>query len=112
MSLNKQQPWMATLDCADPSLLVDRRNQSASPLQALAQRNNPLIIVMARHFAERVESAVPANSDEQLRLAYRLAIQRDPEPRELEALRAYREEHGMANTCRWILNLNEFVFVD
>ena len=31
---------------------------------------------------------------------------------EREALRAYAEEHGLANLCRLIFNLNEFVFVE
>ena len=31
---------------------------------------------------------------------------------ELKALTNYAKKHGMANTCRAILNLNEFVFVD
>ena len=52
---SQQQPWMAALDCADPSLLVDKRNQTITPLQALAQLNNQLMVVMAKHFAARLE---------------------------------------------------------
>lgn len=107
---SQQQPWMATLDCADPSLLVDKRNQSISPLQALALLNNDLVLVMARHFAERVQSAgdVPA----QVKLAFRLAVQRLPSETELNQLVNYAKDQGMVNTCRVLLNLNEFVFID
>jgi mono/diheme cytochrome c family protein len=107
---SQQQPWMATLDCADPSLLVDKRNQSISPLQALALLNNDLVLVMAKHFAERVQSAgdVPA----QVKLAFRLAVQRSPSEIELNQLVIYAKEQGMVNTCRVLLNLNEFVFID
>ncbi|HWA97472.1 MAG TPA: DUF1553 domain-containing protein, partial [Pirellulales bacterium] len=108
---SKQQPWMATMDCADPSMLVDKRNQTITPLQALAQMNNQFVLVMARHFAERVERD-GGTLDEQVARAVRLAVQRPPTPDELRQLVDYAGVHGMANTCRILLNLNEFVFVD
>jgi hypothetical protein len=30
---SQQQPWMSAMDCADPSMLVDKRNQTITPLQ-------------------------------------------------------------------------------
>jgi hypothetical protein len=107
---SQQQPWMAALDCADPSLLVEKRNQSLSPLQALALLNNDLVLVMAKHFAERVRGA--GDLTQQVRLAFRLALQREPAATELQALVENARELGLDNTCRVLLNLNEFVFVD
>ncbi len=107
---SQQQPWMATMDCADPSMLVDKRNQSISPLQALALLNNQLMVAMAKHFAARVEKAGDAPA--QISEAFRLALARSPSDAELQSLVAYAKQHGMANACRVILNLNEFVFVD
>ena len=37
---------------------------------------------------------------------------REPSKTESEQLTAYAKKHGLANACRVILNLNEFVFVD
>ena len=53
-------------------------------------------------------------SDEtgQVRAAFRLALGRSPNPVELDDLVAYARTYGLANVCRVILNLNEFVFVD
>ena len=73
LARSQQQPWMAALDCADPSILVDRRNQTITPLQALAQLNNQLMVVMAKHFAARVEKA------DGIKQAIRLAFQRPPD---------------------------------
>jgi len=103
-------PFMATLDCADPSQQVARRNQTITPLQALALLNNKFMVRMAEHFATRVKDAgdLPA----QIRLAVQLALGRDPSDAEIKAFGAYAREHGMANTCRVILNANEFVFID
>jgi hypothetical protein len=105
------QPFMATLDCADPSLQVDKRNETITPLQALALMNNQLTLVMAKHFAERL-AAHSHNPSEQVTLAFRLAFAREPTADELTVLADYLKQHGLANACRVILNLNEFVYVD
>jgi hypothetical protein len=111
---SKQQPWMASLDCADPSLLVDKRNQTVTPLQALAQMNNQLMIAMSVHFAERVEkeSGPDASLQNKIERAFSIALQRNPEPEESKALMDYAQAHGMANACRLLINVNEFVFFD
>jgi hypothetical protein len=108
---SKQQPFMAALDCADPSLAVDKRNETLTPQQALALMNNKLAVAMAKHFAERVEKLAP-DAAGRVTAAVRLALGRNPTAKEREALTAYATEHGLANACRVILNLNEFVFVD
>ncbi len=108
---SQQQPWMAALDCADPSMMVEKRNQTITPLQALAQLNNQLMVVMARHFAERVETAGP-DPESRVAAAFRLAVQRDPDATEREALTEYARTHGLANACRLLINLNEFSFID
>ena len=108
---SQPQPFMAVLDCADPSMSVDKRNQTITPLQALAQMNNQLILAMAKHFARRVDAA-GADLPAKITAAFRLAIARPPTPTERDALVAHAERHGLANVCRLILNLNEFAFVD
>jgi hypothetical protein len=94
---------MTVLDCADPSMRVDKRNESLSPLQALAMMNNGLTVTMAKHFAVHAGS---------VRRAFQLALARDPKPDELAALEAYAKREGLENACRVILNLNEFSFID
>ena len=108
---SKQQPFMAALDCADPSLAVDKRNETLSPQQALALLNNKLAVAMAKHFAERVEKLASDDAG-RVTAAFRLALGRDPTAKERDALTAYVCDFGLANGCRVLLNLNEFVFVD
>ncbi len=105
------QPFLTTMDCADPSLLVDKRNQTVTPLQALSLLNNQLMVVMAKHFAARVER-MGAGLEQQVTAAFRLALGRPPNADELIGMVAYVRRHGLANGCRVILNLNEFVFMD
>ncbi|HWG41770.1 MAG TPA: DUF1553 domain-containing protein [Gemmataceae bacterium] len=104
-------PFMETLDCPDPSLRVEKRNESLTALQALALLNDRFMLRMAAHFAERVEKQggdLPA----QVIAAYRLALGREPTAEERRVLIEYARKHGMANICRLMLNTNEFSFVD
>jgi mono/diheme cytochrome c family protein len=108
---SKQQPFMAALDCADPSLAVDRRNQTITPQQALAMLNDRLVLTMASHLAERAERS---NNDDPARVSatFRFALGRDPTAAEKVELVEYARQFGLNAACRVILNLNEFVFVD
>ena len=104
-------PFMAALDCADPSMQVGRRNEGGSPLQALALLNNSLMLAMSKHFAAKIEHGsgdLPARVGR----AYYEAVGRPPAPDQLGALVAYAREFGLANFCRVLFNLNEFAFVD
>ena len=103
-------PFMDSLDCADSSQLTAKRNASVTSLQALAMLNNHFIVRQSEHFAERVSQAGDLNA--QIRAVYDLALGRAPTPSEAKALKTYAARHGMANTCRLILNSNEFMFVN
>lgn len=109
---SQQQPFMTCLDCADPSMRVDRRNESLSPLQALALMNNGLMVTMARHFATRLEQEHPGDVPAQIERAFLLTVSRRPTAEERAALAAHAKQHGLANTCRLVMNLNEAAFVD
>ena len=108
---SQTQPWMTSLDCADPSMRVDRRNESLSPLQALALLNNGFLLTQAGALAERVQAEAAAPADRIVR-AFRLALSRRPNPTEAGELGRYAEKNGLPQTCRILLNLNEFSFVD
>jgi mono/diheme cytochrome c family protein len=104
-------PFMDTLDCADPSILTPRRNTTLTALQALTLYNNRFVLKQAEHLAERVsrmQGEVPA----QIEAAYRLALGRAPTAEESLALVAYARQFGLASACRVIFNTSEFVFVD
>jgi hypothetical protein len=104
-------PFMETLDCPDPSLRVEKRNESLTALQALALLNDKFMLRMAEHFAERVKKTRDDLSS-RVAIAYRLALGREPTAEEKLVLLDYARKHGLANMCRLILNTNEFCFVD
>ncbi len=108
---SQTQPFLTVMDCADPSMLVAKRNVTISPLQSLALLNNQLMLVMASECANQAEE-VGTTIEQQVTSAFRNALSRDPNTAELSALSQYANNHGLANTCRVIYNLNEFVFID
>lgn len=105
------EPFMETLDCADPSQAVPKRNETLTALQALSLLNHPFMVRMSEHFAARVEREA-RDVENQLPRAFQLALGRSPTPEEVRILSAVREKHGLAQVCRLIFNLNEFAFVD
>lgn len=132
---SQTQPFMTSLDCADPSQRVDRRNESLSALQALSLLNNGFMVTQARYFAARIERETAAPTDrvaltfrrgrlirlhpplrvgttDRVALAFRLALAREPSAAESAEAVAFATKNGWANFCRVLLNLNEFHFVD
>lgn len=104
-------PWMETLDCADPSIQTPRRNSTLTPLQALSLMNGKFVLSQSRHLAERIKQLTD-KPHEQTRQLFQLALCRDPDEEESSAVTTYAEKYGLPETCRWILNGNEFLFVD
>ncbi len=104
---SQPQPLMEALDCADPSLLVEKRGETTTALQALAMMNSPFVVTMAEHFARRVE-----RENDVVGVAVEIALGRDATDEEREVLIGYAGAHGVAAMCRVIFNLSEFGYVD
>ncbi len=102
---------MTSLDCADPSVRVDKRNESLSSIQALALLNNGFILTQSKHFAERV-SKTSDDISEQVAIAYRLALGTELPESHRQQLVEFTEQNGLAYLCRLLFNLNAFTFVD
>lgn len=108
---SQPDPYMTTLDCADSSQSTPRRVETLTALQTLAMLNNRFNLKMAEYFADRLEkeNATPA---EQIEQATKLLIGRPPTAEEATKFAAYADEHGMANLCRMMFNLSEFIYLD
>jgi hypothetical protein len=109
---SQTQPWMTALDCADPSMRVDKRNESISPLQALALLNNGFMVAQARHFAERLQQECPNDLARQIERAIWLAFGRPTNAVERKQYMAFARGYGLPNLCRLLFNLSEFTFAD
>jgi hypothetical protein len=104
-------PFMDALDCPDASQLTPKRNVSVTALQAMATLNDKFVVRQSALLAERIAAQAPT-ADQQVVAAYRLILGREPTAEEAALVRVYLDRQGLANTCRFLVNTNEFVFVD
>jgi hypothetical protein len=118
-------------DEPDLNVTCERRSVSTVPTQALTMLNNEFLLIQAQHFAERVEKEAGKDPGEQVKAMYRIALNREPSPRELENNVAFlnrqrrratpqnagvSEETAMRSALTDLahvtLNLNEFIYIE
>jgi len=102
---------MDALDCPAGDQLTPVRNASVTVQQALAMWNDAFVVHYAKKLAERIGSRADT-TENQIDLICELALNRPPTPEESQSLTAYARNHGLANVCRLVLNMNEFMFVN
>jgi hypothetical protein len=108
---SQPDPWITTMDGADCSQSVAKRDETITPMQALSLLNNPFTLAMARSMAQRLRSERP-DLDGQVTRGYGLVVGREPDPAQVAMLHDYARQHGLENLCRVLLNMSEFAFVD
>ena len=104
-------PFMEALDCPAGDQIMPTRANSVTVQQVLAMWNDVIVIRQSEHFGRRLAVESPSISG-QVELAFQLALGRVPRPTELSRFVAYASKHGLANFCRLLYNINEFIFVD
>ena len=98
-------------DCPDAGQSTARRIESTTPIQALNLFNSRFTLDASAAFAERVKTEVGDDVSKQIRRAYQLALNRDPDTTELRESEPAVREHGLVVLCRALFNSNEFLFV-
>jgi len=124
-------PMFDVLDFCDTARSAEQREITTVAPQALTLMNGEFVNRQARHFADRLLREAGHRPEEQIKLAYRLALGRRPtadeqldtlsfleteatvlqaKPQPIAAAAAQR--HALIQVCRVIFNLNEFVYAD
>ena len=98
-------------DCPDGGQIAPKRTRSTTPLQALNLLNSGFIQQAAGLLAEHLSAQAGANPEAEAQAAFRLAFQREPSTKELQASARFIREESLPLFCRALLNSNEFVFV-
>jgi hypothetical protein len=104
--------FLDVFDCPDPSAIAPKRAITTTPLQALSLMNNSFSLRMAERLAERILSDARNETVNQVRLAYELALGREPNADEAAASISFVKDHGLTAFCRVLFNSNEFLYVD
>ncbi len=109
---NTRAPLLETFDLPDNSTPCARREVSTVAPQALMLLNSALAVEAACAFAERIELDVGEEPARQVQCAFELALQRLPVESESVACEQLLTKLSLAELCRVLLNLNEFVYLD
>jgi Protein of unknown function (DUF1553)/Protein of unknown function (DUF1549)/Planctomycete cytochrome C len=116
-------PLMTAFDVCDSASPTGRRDVTIVAPQALALMNNQWVNEQSTAFAERVLAGAESDED-RVRLAWRLALSRNPSEAEQQAaVRHLAEMRGESNDdtayrrawtslCHVLFNTNEFIYVD
>ncbi len=124
----RRHPFLALFDGADPNASTAKRSITTVPTQALFFMNDPFVHEQAEGFARRLLAA-RADECDRIRLAYRMAMAREPLDAEIEQaqgfLARYRRQLGADGVpveeqsrlswsafARTLFASNEFVFID
>lgn len=105
-------PFMETFDLPENSTSCPVRRDSTVAPQALSLLNSPLAMDASKAFAQRVEREAGKDPTSQVNRAFALAFQRQPAPEERDACLELLRARSLAELCRALLNVNEFVYVD
>jgi hypothetical protein len=97
-------------DCPDGGQIAPKRTRSTTPLQALNLLNSRFIMQQAHFLAERLEQEAGRDAQAEVRRAFALALQREPDREELVAGAKLIREQGLPLFCRALFNANEFVY--
>jgi uncharacterized protein DUF1553/uncharacterized protein DUF1549/cytochrome c len=111
-------PMLETLDFCDTTQSTDRRAITSVAPQALTLFNGEFVSRQAEQFAQRLAREADSGINRQIRLAFQLALAREPAADEARAMQQFFEREAAATdrqaalvqVCRVILNLNEFVY--
>ena len=107
----EQDGIFGAFDCPDGSLVTPKRSMSTTPLQALNLFNSRFVLDEADQFAARLHREAGDKVSAQIRRAWVLAYNRDPDRREAAAAAAFVAGQGLPALCRALLNSSEFVFI-
>jgi hypothetical protein len=109
-------PLLEALDVCDTARSAAARRVTTVAPQALMLFNGTFVNEQARHLADRLRREAGADQAAQVERAYRLVLCRPPTAYEKTTLLAFLKRQpardGLAQACRALLNLNEFVYPD
>ena len=104
-------PFFDTFDLPDQNQTAAARNVTTVATQALTLMNNEFVLGQAALFAARLEQAAPGDLDQQVELAYHIALTRTPTTEEAQIAKALVAEQSLVDLTHVMLNLNEFLYL-
>ncbi len=115
-------PLLASFDFPDTDSSCEARFSTTQPTQALGMLNGEFANQQATEFAKRLRRECGDDLPAQVKRALSLALSRPADPKELQRglrfISTLQEQHKLDTNkaldyfCLYVLNLNEFVYLD
>jgi hypothetical protein len=106
-------PFMETFDLPDNFTTCPVRNVSTVAPQALTLMNGVFTIDASRDFAKRLGAQGMRSPDQEVNLAFQLALQRAPSAAEDAVAREVAaRQSGLLELARLVFNMDAFIYVD
>ena len=115
-------PLLSAFDFPDTDITCEARFNTTQPGQALALLNGEFMNHQAAAFAERLKREAGDDAQAQVARALEIALCRAPREKEIERglalIESLQKNHGQSaadalnSYCLFVLNLNEFVYLD
>ncbi|MGB0742320.1 MAG: DUF1553 domain-containing protein, partial [Planctomycetaceae bacterium] len=124
ISRHELDNMLRLFDFPDPNITSSTRSETTVPQQQLFVINSPFMLRQAEALADRLQLEAGESTEEQIRLAFRLAFGRDVSDQELQLGQAYlssqdtaEQQQGtrlsrLARYAQVLLGSNEFMYVD
>jgi len=103
-------PFFEVFDLPDQTITCGRRTVSTVATQALTLLNNEFVLDQSKRFAARLQ-AMSADQNEQLRLAYEIALGRTPNAEERAVAAEFLKTSRIDDLAHVLLNLSEFLYM-
>jgi hypothetical protein len=107
-----KSPLLTVLDCPAPSLSAPKRQETTTPLQALALMNDSFVQRQAEKMAERILAESGNSATAQVQRAYAIALSREPTAEESAAAEELIQAQTLQELCWALLNSSEFLYVE
>ena len=108
---NVRFPFLETFDLPDSNQSCPKRQRSTTAPQALALLNDRDVLAAAEALAGRLQKEAMVREN-QIRLVFRLALGRHPSAPEMVLAQDFLDLSPLAEFCRTMFNVNEFVYLD
>lgn len=114
---NNVSSLLRTFDVASPNAAVTQRVQTTVPQQALYVMNSPFMLKLSETFVKQLEQQAIADPSQKISVMFRLALQRNPTPEELQLASQFLQSSD-SSVESWqelgqvLLLTNEFLFLD
>ncbi|HTN77121.1 MAG TPA: DUF1553 domain-containing protein, partial [Pirellulaceae bacterium] len=115
-------PLLAAFDFPETDTSCEARFNTTQPGQALAMLNGDFANREAAAFAQRLQREAGDDLAAQVKLGLRIALSREPQAAEvdrgLKLIKTLQEKYGQSaevarnHFCLYVLNLNEFTYLD